>query len=215
MEAILEHLKCDVLIIGSGAAGLRAAIAAREKSLDVTVVSKASPGKGTCTIVSGGAFGAPEEGTSPEGHVKRTLLSGRGINDRDLVQVLAQEAPRRLREMMDWGIRGTLHKGSLFADGRPPLWGEEIVRCLIAKNQDLGTRFMGGIVVLDIKIIHGNAGVIAYSLENGSWLSYHARAVVLATGGAGALYLRNDNPKRILGDGYALALHAGAVLQDM
>jgi succinate dehydrogenase/fumarate reductase flavoprotein subunit len=77
LTVILEYLSCDLLIIGSGAAGLRAAIAARQYPLDVLVISKASPGKGTCTIVSGGVFAGTKQGDEPTSHIKRTLQAGK------------------------------------------------------------------------------------------------------------------------------------------
>lgn len=211
----MEHLSFDVLVVGSGAAGLRAAIAAREKGLEVGVISKAAPGKSTCTMVSGGAFSGTREGDSPRGHMEQTLRAGRGINLQKLVEILVTEGPQRLKELVDWGIKAKFHKGSLYASGRPPIWGEEIVHCLVSKNKSLGTRFMGGLLVTDLKIHAGQAGVICFSKKADRWLAINAKAVVLATGGAAALYHRHDNPKRMLGDGYILALKAGAVLQDM
>ena len=89
----MEYLFCDVLIIGIGAAGLRAAISARQKGLDVCVVSKQSPGKASCTILSAGDFAATQEGTSPDQHLNRTLQAGRGINQHELVKVLVDEGP--------------------------------------------------------------------------------------------------------------------------
>jgi succinate dehydrogenase/fumarate reductase flavoprotein subunit len=211
----VDQLTFDVLVIGSGAAGLRAAIAAREKGLEVGVISKAAPGKATCTIVSGGAFTGTTQGDSPRGHMDQTLQAGRGINLKALVDILVTEGPQRLKELVDWGIKARFHKGSLYAAGRPPLWGEEIVNCLLAKNKSLETRLMGGLLVADLKIHRRQAGVICFSTKSNRWLVIYAKAVVLATGGAGALYRRHDNPKRMLGDGYVLALRAGAVLQDM
>jgi succinate dehydrogenase/fumarate reductase flavoprotein subunit len=211
----VEHLSFDVLVVGSGAAGLRAAIAAREKGLEVGVISKAAPGKSTCTMVSGGAFTGTREGDSPQGHMEQTLRAGRGVNLQKLVEILVTESPQRLKELVDWGIKAKFHKGSLYASGRPPIWGEEIVRCLLSKNKSLGTLFMGGLLVTDLKMHAGQAGVICFSTKSNRWLAINANAVVLATGGAGALYRRHDNPKRMLGDGYVLALKAGAVLQDM
>jgi succinate dehydrogenase/fumarate reductase flavoprotein subunit len=215
MNRNLEHLSCDLLIIGSGGAGLRAAIAAKNYPLDVLVISKASPGKGTCTIVSGGVFAATRQGEEPASHISRTLQAGRGINQKDLVEVLAQEGPRRLNELLEWGFKGGYHRGYLFSESRTPARGENIVKCLEQKARQTGTRFLSGLVVADIKIQPQVAGVLAYSPGTDTWLTIRARALVLATGGAGALFSRHDNPKRILGDGYCLALKTGAVLQDM
>lgn len=212
---IVEQLSCDLLIIGSGGAGLRAAIAAKNYPLDVLVISKASPGKGTCTIVSGGVFAATRQGEEPASHISRTLQAGRGINQKDLVDVLAQEGPCRLNELLEWGFKSGYHRRYLFSERRTPARGENIIKCLEQKARQAGARFASGLVVADINIQPQAAGVLAFSPGTDTWLTIRARAVVLATGGAGALFSRHDKPKRILGDGYCLALKAGAVLQDM
>jgi succinate dehydrogenase/fumarate reductase flavoprotein subunit len=211
----MEHFSCDVLIIGSGGAGLRAAIACREKVLDVCVVSKASVGKGTSTIVSAGVFAGTREGGSPENHLKRTLQAGRGINQRELVEVLVEEGPKRLRELVRWGIKAEFIEGYLYSKGRAPMWGAEIIRCLNEKNKALQTRFMSDVVVAELIVSNSAAGCIGYDTDSGRWLAIHAKAIILATGGAGALFSRHDNPRRMLGDGYVLALQAGALLQHM
>jgi len=211
----MEHLFCDVLTVGSGAAGLRAAISAKQKGLDVCVISKQAPGKATCTILSAGVFAGTKAGSSPDHHLKRTLQAGRGINQQDLVRVLVEEAPQRLKELKKWEINADFQRGYLYCKGRSPYLGREIVRCLLAKNDALETRFISGHLVAYLKPLDGFFGVLAYSPGTGKGLSIGAKALVLCTGGAGALYLRHDNPKRMFGDGYALALQAGAVLQDM
>jgi succinate dehydrogenase/fumarate reductase flavoprotein subunit len=214
-EAVMEHLSCDVLVLGSGAAGLRAAIAAGEKGSDVLVLSKGAPGKSTCTWFSGGVMAGTPHGASTGGHLERTLLAGRGTNQRELVEVLVDEAPLRLQELMRWGIRAKFQDGYLYSQGRPPVLGEELVRSLLKRNRALGTRFMGNLQVTDLVVQAGTVGVCAYREASRSWFAVAAKAAILATGGAAALYFRHDNPKRILGDGYRLALEAGATLQDM
>jgi len=211
----MEHIFCDVLVVGSGAAGLRAAISAKQKGLDVCVISKQAPGKATCTILSAGVFAGTEENKSPGHHLGRTLQAGRGINQKELVKVLVEEGPMRLKELKKWGINAEFHRGYLYCKGRAPYLGKEIVQCLLTKNEALGTRFISGQLVAELKPLEGTLGVLAYSPGVGKWLTIGAKAVILGTGGAGALYLRHDNPKRMLGDGYVLALKAGAVLQDM
>jgi aspartate oxidase len=211
----MEHIFCDVLIVGSGAAGLRAAISAKQKGLDVCVISKQAPGKATCTTLSAGVLAGTEENKSPGHHLSRTLQAGRGINQKELVKVLVEEGPNRLKELKKWGINAEFHRGYLFCKGLAPYRGKEIVQCLLTKNEALGTRFISGQLVADLKQLEGAFGVLAYSPRAGKWLTIGAKAVILGTGGAGALYLRHDNPKRMLGEGYVLALKAGAVLQDM
>jgi succinate dehydrogenase/fumarate reductase flavoprotein subunit len=211
----MEHFSCDVLVIGSGGAGLRAAIECREEGLDVCVISKASAGKGTSTIVSGGVFAGTREGASTQSHFARTLQAGRGVNQQELVEILVAEAPDRLKELMQWGINAEFRNGYLFSQGAAPMWGREITQCLITKCNALGVRFFGGMVVADVKMETDTAGVVAYRVQSGDWLAIGAKALVLATGGTGALFQRHDNPRRMLGDGYILGLNAGAVLQHM
>jgi len=211
----MKQLSCDVLVVGSGGAGLRAAIAAREQGVDVLVISKASPGKATSTTVSAGVFAGTPRGVSPDDHMARTLQAGRGINQLELVRVLVDEAPQRLQELIKWGINAEFRQGYLYSLGAAPMWGREITKCLIAKCKEMGVRFIGGMVVATLNMEMGTAGVVAYSVESGKWMAIDARALVLATGGAGALFQRHDNPRRMLGDGYILALSVGAVLQHM
>ena len=205
----------DVIVIGSGAAGLRAALSARTAGLSVCVVSKGSPGKSTCTGFSAGVMAGSAGAEKSDTHLQNTLTSGRGLNERALVEILVAEAPSRLDELMRWGIHADFKNGYLFAKGRPPVLGEEIVRCLLTRNAALGTRFWGNLLVTDLFVCNGAAGVNAYEKSSGEWVALTAGAVVMAAGGASALFLRTDNPRRILGDGYRLALEAGALLQDM
>ena len=211
----MEHFNCDVLVIGSGAAGVRAAIAAKSMNCDVAVISKGSPGKGTCTILSGGVFAGTPQGEPFETHLNQTLKAGRGINQLELVDTLVEEGPLRLKELVKWGIKGSFHRGNLISEGRPFIWGEEIINCLNHRGSTMGIRFLSRLLVVDLKIQPQKSGVLAYRVDTNRWLAISAKAVVLATGGAGGLYYRHDNPKRMLGDGYCLALAAGAVLQDM
>jgi aspartate oxidase len=211
----MEHIECDVLVVGSGAAGLRAAISAKQKGLDVCVISKQAPGKATCTMLSAGVFAGTEEGKSSDHHSKSTLQAGRGINQKELVNVLAEEGPMRLQELNKWGINAAFRHGYLYCKGRAPYRGREIVKCLLTKNEAIGTRFISGQMVAELKQIEGAFGVLTYSTGAHKWFTIGAKTVILATGGAAALYLRHDNPKRMLGDGYVLAYGAGAVLQDL
>jgi aspartate oxidase len=144
-----------------------------------------------------------------------TLQAGRGINQSELVRVLVNEAPQRLEELFKWGINAEFREGYLYSLGAAPMWGREITQCLIAKCKQMGVRFLGGMLVATLNMEMGTAGVMAYRAESDKWMTIDARALILATGGAGALFQRHDNPRRMLGDGYALALDAGAVLQNM
>lgn len=211
----MERLSFDVLVLGTGAAGLRAALEARKRGLSVCALSKAKVGKATCTVFSGGVMAGTPSEASPDLHFERTMKAGRGLNDVELVRVLVEETPMRLRELVKWGMKGEFHEGYLYAQGRPPVWGEEITRCLRRMNIALGTQFLEEFAVCDLKVMDGNTAVLAWGTRSGRVLEIVSRAAVLAMGGAGGLFLRSDNPGRIVGEGYALALDAGAVLRDM
>lgn len=211
----MRQVSFDVIVIGSGAAGLRAALSVRAAGLSVCVVSKGSPGKSTCTGFSAGVMAGSPGGEIRDTHLEHTLTAGRGLNESNLAAILVEEAPCRLDELMRWGIHADFLNGYLYAKGRSPVPGEEIVRCLLRRNEALGTRFWGNLMVTDVLVSHDAGGVNAYEKSSGNWVALTAGAVIMAAGGASALYLRTDNPRRILGEGYRLALEAGAMLQDM
>lgn len=209
----MERFDHDVLIIGCGAAGLRAAIAVAEKGQHVCVLSKTGHGLGTSTVMSRGHFAGAR--WTPEEHAASTLRAGRSINPRELVDTLVRDAPERLEEMIRWGLKGVIKNGQLYAMGPPPVWGKEIVRCLYGRAVAAGVQFRSGLTVARVRVAEGASGVLCYAAKRGEWIGFSSRALVLATGGAGALYLRHDNPQHMLGEGYALALEAGATLRDM
>jgi succinate dehydrogenase/fumarate reductase flavoprotein subunit len=211
----VDYRICDVLVIGSGAAGLRAAVAAKLAGANVLIVSRGAPGKSSATIVSGGVFAGSRDDESPAGHLERTLQAGRGLNQRALAEILVEEAPARLQELVEWGFDACFRNGYLYSRGRAPIWGEKIIRCLVDRNLALGCEFQSGLAVADIRVVEGVGRATGYATTTGRRQSIGARAVVLATGGAGGLYARHDNPHGIVGEGYALALRAGALLQDM
>lgn len=211
----MEQFSYDVIIIGCGTAGLRAAIAAAEEGLKVCVLSKVSHGMGTCTVMSRGHFAGTRGGWTSEGHRESTLKTGKGLNQLELVEALIQDAPQRLEEMVRWGLSAVTEKGQLYTMGPPPVWGKEIVRCLLATAERVGVQFQSGLTVAKIRVVDGTAEVLAYATQEGRWIGFLSKALVLASGGAGALFLRHDNPQRMLGEGYALALEAGAIVQDM
>ncbi len=212
----MEKISCDVLVIGNGGAGLRAAIASREAGAEVLVISKSPPGLGTCTLLSGGALGAALGGLSREEHLARTLESGRGINQRNLVETFVSEAPLRIQELAGWGMSMSISSGYAMAQGGAPAFGREIIRTLLEQARRTGVRFLSPLVACSLSPEEDwGLGTLAYDFKKDLWVGIVSKAVVLASGGGGALYLRHDNPQRITGDGYALALTAGAKLRDM
>src|SRR4030066_1987166 len=98
---MVNAVDSDVLILGSGGAGLRAAIEVDSRGLRAVIASKAPAGMNNCTVVAGGGFRAAFEGLTPEEHMKDTIEVGKGLNDRHLVEVFAYEGPKRILELRD------------------------------------------------------------------------------------------------------------------
>jgi fumarate reductase (CoM/CoB) subunit A len=212
----MEIIKTDILVIGGGGAGMRAALAAREKGSEVLLASKTPNGKSTCTYLSGGAFLVAAEGLSKESHFNQTLKAGKGINSQELVRILVEEAPERIREMERFGLIGEWRKGRFSCLGKPPAWGAPLAEVLANAVQKQGVSIFPWLMVFDLLIEEGKAtGALAFDFRQGKPIALVSKAVVLANGGGGALYRRHDNPVRTTGDGYALAFSAGCQLRDM
>ncbi len=215
MYRIGESIHCDVLVIGSGAAGLRAALAAAEHGCRPLVVSKGAPGKGTCTFFSAGVMAAFHDRDGAASYMDQVRKVGRGINQPELVRAMAEDGPERLEELIRWGIRGKRQKGHLNIIGRAPAWGAEIVSLLIRKVRTAGVRLLHGLTIFHLFADGDCFQAIALDNRSGCWVSILAAAVVVASGGASALFKRHDNPRGMLGQGVLLAMDAGATIQDL
>jgi fumarate reductase (CoM/CoB) subunit A len=215
-ENIMETIKTDIVVIGGGGAGMRAALAAKETGAEVLLASKTPKGKSTCTYLSGGAFLVAAEGLSQESHFKQTLQAGKGINSQELVKILVEEAPGCIREMERLGLIGEWRKGRFSCLGKPPAWGAPLAEVLANAVQKQGVSSFPWLTVFELLIEDGKAiGALAFDFRQGKPVALRSKAVVLANGGGGALYRRHDNPVRTSGDGYALAYLAGCRLRDM
>lgn len=227
----------DVLIIGAGGAGLRAAIAAREAGADVLVVEKGVPGQSGCTqnsasdwMAFGAALGHADPADSPHEHWLDIMMKGALVARPELAQQIAHHAPDRLLDLEKYGARfdkedgkfvQILSDGARFprACGRGADTGPEIMRALLAKARDVGVRFVEGVMAADLvtsqSIPNRALGCWGISLRGEGIVSFTAPAVVVTTGGAGALYSFNVFPDGMTGDGAAMAYRAGARLANM
>ncbi|UCG65214.1 MAG: FAD-binding protein [Deltaproteobacteria bacterium] len=212
----MDIIKSDVLIIGSGIAGLRAALEVSKRGKRALLVSKSPVGKANNTYLAGGGFAFATESFGVDTHIDKTLRNGRGLNDRTLVRVLASEAPSMVMELHEMGMRGTFQSTGFSARYSSLVGGQEITSTLVRACQQAGVRFLEGIMVTDL-ITDGQAcyGAIGLQRRTGELYGFPASALLLATGGAGAIYAENDNAPGITGDGYVLGMEAGLELIDM
>ncbi len=212
----MEIHKADVLVVGGGGAGMRAALAAKEKGAEVIIASKTPLGKSTCTYLSAGAFSLAVEGFSKEAHLASTLQAGKGINDFQLAEILVNEAPERVRELEKWGLAGEWQEGKFRCLGKPTAVGAPMANVLAKATVKQGIASFSWVIVSELLVESGRVlGALGFDFRRGQTVAFLSNAVLLANGGGGALYLRHDNPVRATGDGYVLAFHAGCPLQDM
>jgi succinate dehydrogenase/fumarate reductase flavoprotein subunit len=214
----MELLSTDILVIGSGLAGLLSAFEAEKAGLRVIVVGKFAIGMGTNTSLANGVFTAASSHFSEEAHLRATLESGRGLNHVRLVKTLIEKAPDTLEELRDGGAP-ILDKGTGFIvdrpDGSSQLPGVLLIRPLIERVRNSSIKLLPGLVIFDLVIEEGEVRGAFGFFKDGNACLIQSRAVILCTGGAGAIYSRNDNQRSILGDGYVLALRAGLSLFDL
>jgi L-aspartate oxidase len=224
----------DVVVIGSGVAGLTVALHLREAGLHVTVVTKVSIDDGSTRWAQGGIAAVLDPLDTPAAHAEDTLVAGVGLSDLDAVQVLVNEGPARVRELIRWGAEfdrnqdGSLmltreggHHARRIVHAGGDATGAEVQRALhAAVRRDPWIRLVEHALVLDLlRDATGRAcGVTLHVLGEGAEDGVGAilaRAVVLATGGMGQVYASTTNPVVSTGDGVALALRAGAAVTDL
>ena len=227
----VESLSYDVLVIGAGGAGLRAAVAISDAGLSVGVVSKSLLGKAHTVMAEGGVAAAMahvEADDNWEVHFRDTMKSGHFINNARMVELLTTEAPERVLELESWGAvfdrtpEGDIMQRAFGAHSYRRLChvgdhtGKELLRTLQNRVTHLGVTFYPEVIVTRLFLIDGRiAGALAYQRRDGHFLLFQTRAVVLATGGWGRLYATSSNSWESTGDGTALAVTAGATLSDM
>src|SRR5207342_1358381 len=222
----------DVLVIGSGAAGLYAAIEAARGGCQVLLADRSLIGRGGATVMAQMTVAVALASETPDHwrhHYEDTLAAGRGLCDERLAQLLCEEGPECIREMDAWGI-GWARKNGRIAQAFAP--GHDRPRCVYvdflntgpavsktlrgAVTRSKGIRKAGDLVVVDLVQAGGEvAGAVAWHMSSGSPVTIAAKATIVATGGLTRLYRRNSASANMGGDGYALALRAGAPLIDM
>lgn len=232
-----EEIKTDVLVIGGGAAGLTAALEAKNLGLDATVVAKSKVGRSGNTIVAGTGMavlmGGPVSEDSYEIFERDTLASGKAINDPDMVKQYLKGSPEIVEKLTAYGVVLRKLDGRLMKKRAP---GHSVARSLTTDFSKLPYLTRGlsltlpllncaeksGIRIIDfapvIKLLQKDgavAGAVAVHKKEEKILVFRTNRVILAAGGGGRIFSRSNNTFDITGDAYALAYEAGATLRDM
>lgn len=207
-----------VIIVGAGLAGLTAACAAQQEGASVLVVDRGPIGLGTNSALANGVMSGPAERDGAEEYIRDTLRAGGGLNSAARVRLTAREAPSAFRNLRSAGvpIRERGAQRTVVSPEPPVIPGVTLMRLLADRVRRLdGVRVLSGFCVTELLCRDGRAcGVLGID-RNGEQAQIEAPSVILATGGAGAVWQRHDNQKRIMGQGYALAARAGLPLLDM
>ncbi|MEO0514123.1 MAG: L-aspartate oxidase [Planctomycetota bacterium] len=241
---LLPQIFTDVLVIGGGVAGLRAALAATQANpdADVIVTAKGQLDQSNTFWAQGGIAAVLSETDSVADHVRDTLVAGAGLCDESIVQAVVEQGSERVRELMDWGMRfdrltggdgddaepsdqpalgregGHSHHRILHTDGDAT--GRALGQCLGKRvNDHARIRFFQECFVLDLITADDSGGgqvlgAITHHPKYGLQVVW-ASATILASGGAGEVYRESTNPRIATGDGLAMAYRAGAELQDL
>ncbi|MBX6351493.1 MAG: FAD-binding protein [Clostridia bacterium] len=221
-----EH---DVLVVGAGLAGMRAAIEAQREGADVALMSKVYPVRSHSNAAQGGINAALSEGDSWESHAYDTVKGSDYLGDQDAIEILAREAPAAIVELENFGVafnrdeHGRL--GSRFFGGAEhartyfvgDFTGQAILHVMFEQLLKHGlTTYDEWFVTQLVKDDQGAVrGVVALDMKSGRLELFRAKAVVFATGGMGRVYEPSTNALICTGDGMALAYRAGANLLDM
>ncbi|MFJ4224560.1 L-aspartate oxidase [Microbacterium sp. NPDC089695] len=220
-----------VIVVGSGIAGLTAALHAHERGHDVVLVTKGRLGEGCTPLAQGGVAGVYGPGDSIDHHAADTLDAGAGLSDPAAVDVLVRDAGERIAELISRGVafdrgpdgrlllgREAAHSHARIVHAGGDATGAEIARALVEAVRSAGIEVMEHALLVDLRVtasplarrVHG-----IRVLRDGLIGDLDADAVVLATGGAGQLYAHTTNPAGATGDGIAAALRAGAAVADL
>jgi succinate dehydrogenase / fumarate reductase flavoprotein subunit len=228
----LMRAETDVLVIGSGAAGMYAAIEAARGGAKVLLADRSLIGRGGATVMAQMTVAVALGAETPDHwshHYDDTLAAGRGLCNEELARLLCEEAPDCIRAMDEWGVGWARKEGRITQAMAP---GHDRPRCVyvdflntgpaVSKtlrtvvNRTGGIRRAGDLCVVDLLHNGGDiVGAAALHLGSGAPVIISAKATIVATGGLTRLYRRNSASANMGGDGYALALRAGASLVDM
>jgi len=228
MEWLGMIYKHDVLVVGAGLAGMRAAIEAHNQGVDVAIVSKVYPVRSHSNAAQGGINAALGEGDTWESHAYDTVKGSDYLGDQDAIEILAREAPAAVLELEHWGVNfsrdETGHLGTRNFGGASQartffvadITGQALLQVMFEQLVRVGVRmynewFVTGLIQADGVV----QGIVGMDIRSGQLHAIRANAVVLATGGMGRVFEPSTNALINTGDGMAIAYRAGARLMDM
>lgn len=225
-KAKFETIYTDVLVVGGGGAGLRAAIEASKQGAKTLIITKEPFGTTTTNMATGG-IDAAVAGASVKQHFEDTITAGLSINNHRLAKILAEEMPQRIADLISYGVVfDKLPDGSFYSwtGGKQSqaltlsagdYIGSEMMRALTAQVRRLNIICLSRHFVARLLTDKKRAAGAFVLDEKGQFKVIVAKSIILATGGAGQLYLTTSNPPGATGDGYGLAAQVGAELIDM
>src|SRR3984957_2745057 len=220
----------DVLVIGGGVAGLRAAIAAADSGVDVVVLTKDTIDESNTWYAQGGIAAVLQPLDSVESHVNDTEVGGAGLCDDDAVRIVVEEGPQRVLELLNWGANFDKKIGNPYDLAFTREGGHSFARILHAYGDATGREMAQTLIrtvrgreairvsersfVIDLLGDEGRC-LGALALIDDKIEIIWAKQTILASGGAGQLYRETTNPRIATADGHAMAYRAGATLKDM
>lgn len=214
----MEEIKTDVLVIGSGLAGIIAGLEASKEGLDVIITGKFAIGMGTNSSLAGGFFAAETSSFSKEDHFNETLTYGKGLNNQKLVKIMTEQGRTGIEKLLEYNVplfelrRGYEVRAE---EGSSQLPGVLLMKVLVERLRKSSVRLFPGLNIFEL-VVEDNKICGAFGfLKDGKAVLVESKAVILATGGGGGIFFRNDNQKSILGDGYAIALRLGLSIIDL
>lgn len=223
----IPHHFADVLIIGGGIAGLRAAMQV-DPRLSLLVITKDTMEQSNSAYAQGGIASVIDPDDNFESHVEDTLIAGANLCDREVVEMVVSEAPRHIRQLIEWGTRFDTDQGELqlgregghshrrIVHAMGDATGHEIMRAIIHRvRSQPDAQVWSNTFTIDLLTHDGRCrGALVWHAQHGRTFIW-AKETILCTGGAGQIFRETTNPEVATGDGHALAYRAGAELRDM
>jgi fumarate reductase (CoM/CoB) subunit A len=224
----MQEVQCEVLVMGGGAAAMRAAIAAHDAGAQVAIVSKQNPGYSGNSVIARSGHSAPfDPSDAPQIFFEDVIKGGEGVNHQPIVRALSEEGCDRIEELVSWGVPFLTHNDRIetqpSAGHRHPRGcytventAKEVARPVRRQVDQRGIPVLDHIMLHDLLVDGGHClGAVGMNRSDGEPWVVHAGATIIATGGGAEVYAQTTNVTGVTGDGLAMALRAEVDLVDM